>query len=93
MSGSTWLSDSLGSLGFGTTCHDLIELVTASSGLFELIAFLLLGVGHKLASMFAILLRKGANDASIGDILELVFALCEALDVVTDALACLVFAS
>ena len=40
------------------TClvHDLIEFCMASTTLFEFVAFLFLGVGHKLASMLTILL-------------------------------------
>jgi hypothetical protein len=40
------------------TClvHDLIEFRTASTALFEFVAFLFLGVGHELASMLTILL-------------------------------------
>ena len=35
------------------TClvHDLVELCMASMALFEFVAFLLLGIGHELASM------------------------------------------
>jgi hypothetical protein len=37
--------------------------------------------------------NKGGDDAGIEDVLKLVLALCEALDVVTDALTYLAFAS
>ena len=36
---------------------------------------------------------KGGNNVGVRDVHELVLVLCEALDIVTDALPCLAFAS